>query len=555
MNFLDITPYIKPKPVLNFNFSTILLFRCTRRKYAETFVNGEIYFNQPKNWIQYEKDGEKGRGDLLEGTFISARANDTSDFISNLKKDTNLEYFGKDEYTYFRRKGIENIYSVCFYGVKDNAFSEKSIDEKGKAHYIARVDNSYFTDFSDNITEEEYDRIENQEKPVVLFINNPHMFFKKIRDALKKIGLTDDEIIISPVQYLDKKVVSISAVPYPMELLLKDNYYSNQSEIRIIINSKNKKFLKYMKENNNTVNIGNITDITNIYDYYFKELLMERTGKNSMIFTLPKPIKTPVDEMNLKELLTILNQVSNGTLPQKIDDEEKKLIKEYIEDCIKEKYKIDVVCNKDVINIYNADENIFKFFDEMSKPIMEIKNFEKKLKDLIYNSKYEEAFNEIKNNSTNKNFLEIGEYYKGKIYEEQKEWLKAIEQYSYCIDNELKEKEALSSRANCYSRLGKYEISLQDLDLLQEKMGYNYQIYNNKGINLIRLKKYSEAIIEFDNSLRMEKNNASAYYNRSVAYFNLNEFKKAKADIKAALNLKPQNEFYLNEYNRCYKNL
>ena len=109
MDYIDITPYVKPRNVFNFNFSTILLFRCTKRKYAESFVKGKIFFNQPKNWIQIEKDGNKGQGDVLEGTFLSAQENDNSNFIKKLKKDSNLTHFYENGFVYFRRKKIEKL--------------------------------------------------------------------------------------------------------------------------------------------------------------------------------------------------------------------------------------------------------------------------------------------------------------------------------------------------------------------------------------------------------------------------------------------------------------
>ena len=186
MDYIDITPYVKPRAVLNFNFSTILLFRCTRRKYAELFVKGKIFFNQPKNWIQIAKNGNKGQGDTLEGTFLSAKENDNSNFIENLKKDRNLTHFYENGFIYFRRKKIEELYSICFYGLKDNSFTQKNIEEDGKAHYISMVENSYFTDFSSNITESDYESMEDSEKPVVMFINNPHKFFERVKNALKK---------------------------------------------------------------------------------------------------------------------------------------------------------------------------------------------------------------------------------------------------------------------------------------------------------------------------------------------------------------------------------
>lgn len=326
MDYIDITPYVKPRNVFNFNFSTILLFRCTKRKYAESFVKGKIFFNQPKNWIQIEKDGNKGQGDVLEGTFLSAKENDNSNFIKKLKKDSNLTHFYENGFVYFRRKKIEELYSICFYGLKDNSFTQKNIEKDGKAHYISRVENSYFTDFSNNITELDYESIEDNEKSVVMFINNPHKLFERVRDALKKIGLSEDEI-------------------------------------RIIINSSNDKFMKYMKDNNNTIDIGNIEDITEIYDYYFQDLLIEKTGKNSIIFTLPKPMLESFEEMNLERLLNIIVQVSSNTIPQKMGNDEKEELLTHIKKCIKDKYNIDAEYNNGKIEIYNANEeflNILK---------------------------------------------------------------------------------------------------------------------------------------------------------------------------------------------------
>ena len=48
----------------------------------------------------------------------------------------------------------------------------------------------------------------------------------------------------------------------------------------------------------------------------------------------------------------------------------------------------------------------------------------------------------------------------------------------------------------------------------------------------------------------MEENNPFAYYNRSVAYYRLSNFKQAKA-----LKYDSRNEKYNEEYNRFYKNI
>lgn len=558
MNYIDVTDLVKPQQVLNFSFSTMMLFRCTKKRFAEEFRKGKIFFNKPKNWIQIEKDGNKGRGDILEGTFMSVKSNDTSNFINGLKQNKDYTYFDNEGFTYFRRKNIEDLYCVCFYGLNDNSFTEKNIDKDGKAHYISRVENEYFTDFSDDISKEDYNKLQESEKPVVLFISNPKKFFEKIREFFIKLGVKENEIIISPVEYVNKKENRISAISYPKELLLKDMFYSKQSEIRIIINSNNLKFLEHMKKNNSIIDIGNIEDITEIYDYYFNDLLIERESKNSILFNLPKPEDEAFEDMDLKKLLDIFIQISTNNLPTPISSEKKEDLINSIKRIIKNKFNIDVDYNNKEIQIYNASDSIFKYFETMSKPYKIINDFENNINKLINQSEFQKAVNEIQKvfeNIENKELFNIGQYYMGKISEYKKEYNKAIEYYTYCIDNEIKLQDSLSSRSNCFYRINKYNLALMDLEKLQEKIGYNIQIYTNKGINLLGLGKTNEAIKEFNKSIELNEINPQAYYNRSVAYYRIHDFIKAKNDIYKALQYAPDNNFYLNEYEKFYKNI
>lgn len=558
MNYIDVTDLVKPQQVLNFSFSTMMLFRCTKKRFAEEFRKGKIFFNKPKNWIQIEKDGNKGRGDILEGTFMSVKSNDTSIFINGLKQNKDYTYFDNEGFTYFRRKNIEDLYCVCFYGLNDNSFTEKNIDKDGKAHYISRVENEYFTDFSDDISKEDYNKLQESEKPVVLFISNPKKFFEKIREFFIKLGVKENEIIISPVEYVNKKENRISAILYPKELLLKDMFYSKQSEIRIIINSNNLKFLEHMKKNNSIIDIGNIEDITEIYDYYFNDLLIERESKNSILFNLPKPEDEAFEDMDLKKLLDIFIQISTNNLPTPFSSEKKEDLINSIKRIVKNKFNIDVDYNNKEIQIYNASDSIFKYFETMSKPYKIINDFENNINKLINQSEFQKAVNEIQKvfeNIENKELVNIGQYYMGKISEYKKEYNKAIEYYTYCIDNEIKLQDSLSSRSNCFYRINKYNLALMDLEKLQEKIGYNIQIYTNKGINLLGLGKTNEAIKEFNKSIELNEINPQAYYNRSVAYYRIHDFIKAKNDIYKALQYAPDNNFYLNEYEKFYKNI
>lgn len=103
--------------VFNFNFSTKMLFKCTKREFAEGIKKGRFYFNIPKKWIEEEKKGNKGQGDSLEGTFLSALKDDDSEFIKKMKLNTEIEHFEYGDFIYFRKKDVTQLYCLCFYGL------------------------------------------------------------------------------------------------------------------------------------------------------------------------------------------------------------------------------------------------------------------------------------------------------------------------------------------------------------------------------------------------------------------------------------------------------
>ena len=111
-----------------------------------------------------EKNGNDTQGDLLEGVFLATNADDKSEFINNLKTEKELESVEDSNMLYFRKKSIKKCYCICFYGLKSIDFNEKSIDEKGVAHYYARVSRKYFSDFSSIKNREEYERTNDNEK-------------------------------------------------------------------------------------------------------------------------------------------------------------------------------------------------------------------------------------------------------------------------------------------------------------------------------------------------------------------------------------------------------
>ena len=314
------------RPVLKCQFTTLMMFRCTKRKYAEQFQKGEIFFGAPRNWVQMELDGNIGQGDILEGTFFSAIENDKSSFVRSMKDSDSFEYFNKNGFVFFRRKGILDLRCLCLYGLHDNSFN-KTIDENGQAHYQSRITKRYFSDFTDYKTREEYDKAEKAEQPVVVFVYNPHEFFNRIQTALMELGVKEEEIIISPVEYLNRYEPMTTNIPYPGELLLKDKSFEKQSEVRIIINSNSPQYISYMQRNNNILSIGSLADITQIYDYYFNDLSLERMGNTGLMFSLPQSKTFSIYDMSFFELEDLLHNILRGTVKIKELKEESCIVK------------------------------------------------------------------------------------------------------------------------------------------------------------------------------------------------------------------------------------
>lgn len=350
------------KKVLSFSFATNILFRCTIRKYAEDFKNGRLRFNQPKYWISEEEKGNKGLGDCLEGVFLVAKENDNSSFILSMKNNSEYEHFVKSNKLYFRRKNIKELYCFCLYGLNDNSFVEKNIDRFGMYHFISRIDKNYFSSFANNVTKENYFQQPDAEKPVLVFINNPHEFFEKIRNFFIQLGIPKKDIIISPVEYVDLNKPSISLVSYPHELLLKDIYFKNQSEIRIVLNSTSSKLKEYMKNNNNIIDIGNIENIVTISDYYFHDMLLEKNG-NELLYTLPFPKKQMLMDLSLREILAIFVQVYNDKLPYETTEDERLELIEVIKDTISKKYNMLLSVENGQLNLKNVSGNIEDLLD------------------------------------------------------------------------------------------------------------------------------------------------------------------------------------------------
>lgn len=560
----DITQFIKPKQVLDFDFSTHVLFRCTTREYALEFQSGRIFFNTPEKWIKDEEVNGKGRGDFLEGTCLSCKKDDNSSFIVEIKDDVNLTYFDYGDYTYFRKKGIENLYCLGFYGLNSNSFNEKIIENDGRVHYVSRIIENYFTSFSKNITKDSYELMDYNKQPVVMFINNPHGLFEKIRDFFRRFGILKQDIIISPVEYLNKNDINLSLLPYPKELLLKDTFFSNQNELRIIINSRNEEMIKYMKEHNNKIEIEGIFDDISILDLYFKDLVVEKAGNNKLLFNLPKSKRIEFENLAFEDLISHLINIINKKMPVFIsgenelatDDETEMVIKQ-IQNVIEQKYKVKVSIEDKEVTITDLlpkEKSLLNI--ELYDKIQNLE-FENRLKVAIKENKFEseiQTYND-KNSIMTKIQKDLFHFYLAEFYKTKNDFNKAIEIYSYCFENDIKKIDSISNRSELYHQIGHFQSSINDLKIVQDLIGYNKDIYTKIGVNLFELNRFEESIIEFNKSIALDENNPHAFFNRSISNYKIGNYSQTKTDALKAIELDPKNEKYCMDYDMYYANL
>lgn len=323
-----------------------MLFRCTERKYAEEMLNnGTIKFNTAKKWIEYEKQEGKGRGDLMEGAYAACNSLDFNQYsiLKNLRKEVIIEQFANQKL--FKDSDVLNLPAFCMFGVNDNNFNEKVVEEySGEILDKSIVVQQYFKDFLNGKSkfENETDKYENQ--CVLVIIENPSEFFELIYKYFEKQGITRDEVIIQPVQYIEKTNPFLISNPKPLELFYKDNSFKYQSEIRIVLNSKNKNYIKKLMNNNGIIHIGNLSNIISIQDYYYNDMILAKNN-NELFYTLSKPVDIPLEELPKERLEADLYQIVEQDIVLKSGgsrEEEYEIIHE-IERLLKEKYDVNNV--------------------------------------------------------------------------------------------------------------------------------------------------------------------------------------------------------------------
>lgn len=291
---------------------TYWLIRCLEYEYAKAFIEkGSMRFAHPSDWCK--QDGTS-RGDILEGAYASQRefSPDMDNFLKALRKD--VFTIKKNGFTFYKSKEILSFRAHCLYGLNSNNMHMRNVrSQDHQFHQAGKVSKEYFRKLFPKVNEEEIKKLEENKRPVVLLIR-PDYFVGFIKNKLMERGVWEKEILISPVSYTDYYRKPFIIGNNPEELFRKHIEYQEQSEIRIVIDTRRKE-VQELFDQNGVIELGPVNDsIASISDFYFNDMEVEIRG-NKIYYSLAKPQEYNIEEIDDLSLIIILQQALSDELP------------------------------------------------------------------------------------------------------------------------------------------------------------------------------------------------------------------------------------------------
>lgn len=263
---------------------THMFLKCLDYKFAKAFMErGGMRFALSSEW---EPDGTS-RGDNLEGVYASQKGFDpTLDLLLKLLRKDSFS-FEDGEWLFYKSKEILEFRSYCLYGINSNELSQQKFrSQDHRYHYGGKVAKDYFHNLYPNIKEDEYDALDSDKRPAVIFIR-PYAFVKFVTTKLQERGVLAKEIHISPISYSDYYMEPLRIVKAPDELFSKHISFSEQKEVRIVIDTRRTEVNNLFDENG-VIELGPVDkSIASISQYYFKDMSVEIRG-NQLLYELPR---------------------------------------------------------------------------------------------------------------------------------------------------------------------------------------------------------------------------------------------------------------------------
>lgn len=331
---------------------THLFIKCLEYRYARAFIErGAMHFAMPSEW---EPDGTS-RGDNLEGVYASQMGFDPT--LDLLLKSLRKESFtiNSGEMLFYKSKEVTSFRAYCLYGLNNNCmYLQEKRSQDHQFHKAGLVKKEYFRNLFPNVTPEMVDKIEEGIRPAALFIK-PDAFVELLTRKLMEWGVKKEEIYIGPIRYYDFFLEALPVDREPVELFCKHNAYEEQSEIRIVIDTRREEVRKLF-ENDGNIELGPIDEkIASLHDSYFKDVWFE-IFDNQLRYELPRPEVYEINDEG-QAYISLLYQALCDELPESPMSIDK--IESQIEKCMS------VIRGVDPSASYNRKTNILFYKGEM----------------------------------------------------------------------------------------------------------------------------------------------------------------------------------------------
>lgn len=290
---------------------TYWLLRCIELEYAKAFIErGSMKFTNPIDWCK--PDGTK-RGDILEGIYASQRGDnrELDVFLKSLRND--VFTIDNEGFKFYKSREILSYRAHCLYGLNSSNVHMRDVrSQDHRFHQVGRITKEYFRNLY-KVNKEEIGRLEENKRPAVLLIR-PDVFVAFVKNKLVERGIKEEEIIIKPVSYIDYYKKPFIIANDSEELFYKHIDYHEQSEIRIVVDTRRKE-VRDLFDEHGVIELGKVDEsIATISDFYFDDIQVE-IRDNKLLYSLAKPLVYDIDNVDDYSLITVIQQGLSDELP------------------------------------------------------------------------------------------------------------------------------------------------------------------------------------------------------------------------------------------------
>ncbi|MDR0305594.1 MAG: tetratricopeptide repeat protein [Chitinispirillales bacterium] len=139
-----------------------------------------------------------------------------------------------------------------------------------------------------------------------------------------------------------------------------------------------------------------------------------------------------------------------------------------------------------------------------------------------------------------------GHWNRGKNYSDQKDYDKAISEFTKAIQLRPNESSYRKYRGDAYHQKNDYDKAIADYAEAIRLDPKDCNSYDGRGRAYFKKKDYDEAIADFTEAIRLHlsatiqlHSNATHYNNRATSYYYKKDFKNAMTDSESVLRLDP----------------